>query len=77
MSKSVFVIYDTVDRCLWNHKAKIGWISSGAAKNAWNLVHATWSGKQYFDDQQRYVVIELSGGHISKLFEENKVDQTN
>ncbi|AKJ73528.1 hypothetical protein SP40_87 [Salmonella phage 40] len=70
MSNSVFVIYDTVDKFLWNSGAKVGWIKSGAAKNAWNLVNSSWNGKKYFDNQTRYVIVELSGEHVGKFLEE-------
>ena len=71
MSDSVFVIYDTVDKRLWcSNGKKIGWVSKGAAKNAWNLVHASWNKKEYFDDQNRYLLVEVSGEHVGKLLEE-------
>lgn len=73
----VFVIYDTVEKVLWNSNGKkVGWISSGAAKNAWNLCSkVTYDEKDRrvkvkFDDQDRYVIFELSGGLVGKLLEE-------
>lgn len=70
MSKdSVYVIYDKEDDCLWHHKAKIGWISSGAAKNAWNL------GKKIkFDNQDRYVVVCVNELLVKSLIEEKSND---
>ncbi len=58
MSNSVFVIYDTVDKCLWNSGAKVGWIKSGAAKNAWNLANGSWNGKNTLTT--RHVMLSLS-----------------
>lgn len=73
---SVFVIYDTEDDQLWNSNGtKIGWVSTGAAKNAWNLCSKTVYDhdlpvKFKFDEQKRYVIVELNKGLIKTLVKE-------
>lgn len=77
MSNSVFVIYDTVDKCLWKSGAKVGWIKSSAAKNAWNLCSKTTYDpnngdrpiKIKFDEQKRYVVVQISELLVRYIFE--------
>lgn len=67
---SLFVIYDTEDNKLWHSGTKIAWISTGAAKNAWNLAHYSWSHKEYFDNQTRYVIVCINELIVKSLIEE-------
>lgn len=76
---SVYVVFDTEQMRLWSSGPKIGWTSSGAAKNAWLLCSKRAYddsgrplGKIKFDNQSRYVIIEVSGEKIAKMLEEKK-----
>lgn len=71
---TIFVIYDTEDNELWYSGTKIGWVSTGAAKNAWNLVNSSWSGKEYFDNQTRYVIVPIHELLVKSLVEEKQID---
>lgn len=79
---SVFVIYDTQEEKLWNSNgSKIGWVNSGAAKNAWNLCSTSgyddngWPlGKLKFDEQQRYIIVEISETIVKSLVKEKSID---
>lgn len=62
---AVYLVWDTELKQMWhNGTNKIAWVSSGAAKNAWNLCHATWKDKKYFDSQNRYVIIIMNNNAI-------------
>lgn len=63
---TVWVIFDTELKRLWNSNGKkIGWISSGAAKNAWNL-----GSKIKFGEQSRYVVVPIHELAVQSMVEE-------
>ncbi|AFC21187.1 hypothetical protein [Enterobacter phage EC152] len=75
---SVFVIYDTQEGKLWNSNGtKIGWVTTGAAKNAWNLCSKTVYDpnngdrpvKVKFDEQTRYVIVQISELLVRYIFE--------
>ena len=75
---AVYVIFDTVEKRLWSSKAntKIGWISTGAAKNAWNLGRDKWDeeGRRIsntFDTQTRYIVVCIHELLVQSLVEES------
>lgn len=75
----MYVIYDTDQHKLWNSNgSKIGWCSTAAAKNAWNLCSRTFYDendrpvKLKFDQQSRYVIVEISDLLVKSLVEEKK-----
>lgn len=73
---TVFLIFDTEDGILWSHGPKAAWISTGAAKNAWNLCSKSYYDdkgdriKPKFDDQTRYVIVEIHENFVRNLVEE-------
>lgn len=77
---AVYVIFDTVNMALWSSSAntKIGWVSSGAAKNAWNLGKNKYDEEgnriaYTFDHQTRYVIVRVSESDVQKIMEAKNV----
>lgn len=73
----IFVIFDTQEQHLWNsNRTKIGWISEGAAKNAWSMqqrrnIFSDDYEKILFDEQSRYVIVTITEEKILKLMKES------
>ncbi len=74
----LFVIFDTEEQRLWNSNGtKIGWVSEGAAKNAWSMQQrrnrfSDDYEKILFDEQSRYVIVTITEEKILKLMKESE-----
>lgn len=55
----LWVIYDTQENCFIKFGAKAAWVSSGAAKNAWNCHNHSWCENVTFNGQTRYIVVNV------------------
>lgn len=71
---AVFVIYDTEKNKLWHRGTKIAWVSEVAAKAAWLRDSYCYDenmqlNKSKFDDQTRYVIVEIHEDFIRNLKE--------
>lgn len=57
--EGLWVIYDTQEECFIKFGTKAAWVSSVAAKNAWNCHNHDWDRIAAFNEQTRYVVLNV------------------
>lgn len=55
----LWVIYDTQEECFIKFCTKAAWATSGAAKNAWGFHNYKWKENVKFNEQSRYVVMNI------------------
>lgn len=66
--EALWVIYDTQENCFIKFGTKAAWVTSGAAKNAWNCHNYNWPDKTVtFNEQSRYVVMNVFDEHAWKI----------
>ena len=55
----LWVIYDKQEKCFIKFGNKAAWVSSAAAKNAWNYHNHSWREKVTFNEQTRYIIVNV------------------
>lgn len=57
--EELWVVYDTQENCFVKFGTKAAWVTSGAAKNAWNCHNYNYIRHVTFNEQSRYVVMNV------------------
>lgn len=67
LQDSLYAIYDTQTAKFLKFGTKIGWTTSGAAKNAYAYHNYRYNTMKHpkFDEQSRYIVVSLDSNAVA------------
>lgn len=63
----LWVIYDTQENCFIKLGTKAAWVTIVAAKNSWNCHNYDWKENITFNEQSRYVVMNVFDEYAWKI----------